>query len=81
MYGFNYSADRATHTWSYNGASTLMYVNGGKVWAVDLRVGMSHVPRQASATKDACGVSPYSSLLQSLVRNHLATGERLFTLL
>ena len=64
MYGFNYSADRATHTWSYNGASTLMYVNGGKVWAVDLRVGMSHVPRQASATKDACGVSPYSSLLQ-----------------
>ena len=70
MYGFSYSANRAAHTWSYNGASTVMYVNGGKVWTSDLRAGKSHAPRQTSATNDACGISPYSSLLQVSADGH-----------
>lgn len=63
-YGFSYTADRATSSRIYAGAATIMYVTGGKVWAIDLRAGSSHLPRQVSAMSDACNLGQFGETLQ-----------------
>ena len=61
-----YTVGSAAYARSYDGRAMVMYVNTGKVWAVDLRTSATHVPRQLSSISNACGIvfSLQSPLLQ-----------------
>ena len=51
-----YTVGGAPYARSYDGRAMVMYVNAGKVWAIDLRTNATHTPRQLSSISNACAI-------------------------
>lgn len=51
-----YIVGGAPYARSYDGRAMVMYVNAGKVWAIDLRTNATHTPRQLSSISNACSI-------------------------